>query len=134
MYLIIGLLVLAIAVFVIYRGRQSGANGTKSSPSKPVDLLATTSKFHAVSIRTGLIACDAARALHGERFLSDAAPMIPLKGCDVDACQCRFVHHADRRSGEERRSPYPSSLSRDTGVFRQEQRGASDRRRETPDS
>jgi hypothetical protein len=131
MYLIIGLLVLAVAVFVIYRGRRSGAKGAKS---KPVDLLATTSKFHAVSIRTGLIACDAARALHGERFLSEAAPLIPLKGCDVDSCQCKFVHHADRRSGEERRSPYPSSLTRDTGVFRQEQRGANDRRRETPDS
>ncbi len=134
MSLIIGLLVLTIAILVIYRSRRSRANGDKSSPNKPVDLLATTSKFHAVSIRTGLIACDAARALHGERFLSDAAPLIPLKGCDVDGCQCKFVHHADRRTGEERRSPYPSSISRDTGVFRQDQRGANDRRREPPDS
>ncbi|MEX0975888.1 MAG: hypothetical protein WDZ50_02185 [Woeseia sp.] len=134
MYLIIGLLALTIVVMLIYRGRQSGATGGKNSPNKPVDLLATTAKFHAVSIRTGLIACDAARALYGERFLSDAAPLIPLKGCNVDSCQCKFVHHADRRSGEDRRSPYPSSLTRDTGVFRQEQREASDRRREPPAS
>lgn len=134
MSLIIGLLVLAIAVLVIYRSRRSGATGNKNTPKKSVDLLATTSKFHAVSIRTGLIACDAARALQGERFLSDAAPLIPLKGCDVDACQCKFVHHADRRTGEERRSPYPSSLTRDTGVYRQDQRGANDRRREPPTS
>ena len=134
MYLIIGLLVLAIAAFMIYRGRRSSATGTKGPPNKPVDLLATTSKFHAVSIRTGLIACDAARALHGERFLSAAAPPIPLQGCDVANCQCKFVHHADRRSGEDRRSPYPSIIGGDSGVFRQEQRGANDRRRESPDS
>jgi hypothetical protein len=45
----------------------------------------------------------AAREAEGKRFLSAAAPMLPLKGCTATKCQCRYVHHSDRRSVRDRR-------------------------------
>ena len=51
-------------------------------------------------------ACDAAKNMKGRRFLSSAAPRIPLPDCDVGECQCKFVHHKDRRARHDRRSPF----------------------------
>ncbi len=59
--------------------------------------------YHAVSIEPGLKACAEARKLEGRRFLSSSAPMLPLKDCTSRTCQCRYVHHSDRRSQRERR-------------------------------
>jgi hypothetical protein len=59
--------------------------------------------FHAVSIETGVRACAEARAREGKRFLSSTAPMLPLRGCTQPTCQCRYVHHNDRRNSRDRR-------------------------------
>ena len=59
--------------------------------------------YHAVSIDLGSKACAAARQQEGRRFLSASAPMLPLKGCTQAVCQCRYVHHQDRRSQRDRR-------------------------------
>jgi hypothetical protein len=134
MYLIIGVFAIVAIAIVVLRLKRGGTQPDARSKNKAVDLLATTSKFHAVSIRPGLIACETAIAMQGQRFLSDAAPLLPLKGCNQSDCQCKFTHHNDRRSGDERRSPYPSSLSRDTGIFRQDQRHSRDRRQDPPES
>jgi hypothetical protein len=134
MYLIIGVFAIVAIALVVLRLARRGTQADARSKNKPVDLLATTSKFHAVSIRPGLIACETATALQGQRFLSDAAPLLPLKGCNQPDCQCKFAHHNDRRGGDDRRSPYPSSLSRDTGIYRKEQRQSGDRRQDPPDS
>ena len=61
---------------------------------------------HAVSIERDLLPCDAAKALADKRFLSHEAPELPLAGCDRDKCTCRYLHHSDRRSNEERRLPF----------------------------
>ena len=65
--------------------------------------------YHAVSIETGSRACEAARALEGRRFLSSSAPMLPLNGCNSTTCQCRYVHHSDRRASRDRRVAGPTS-------------------------
>lgn len=60
--------------------------------------------YHAVSIAPGARPCAAARAAEGKRFLSTAAPMLPLRECTQSAaCQCRYAHHQDRRSERDRR-------------------------------
>lgn len=59
--------------------------------------------YHAVSIEPGLRCCAEARKAEGKRFLSSAAPMLPLKGCTSATCQCRYVHHNDRRSNQRDR-------------------------------
>ncbi|EXI90929.1 MAG: hypothetical protein AW11_00270 [Candidatus Accumulibacter regalis] len=58
--------------------------------------------FHAVSIRRGKKACAAVRQIGGQRFLASDAPRLPLRGCDVDPCQCRYAHFDDRREDERR--------------------------------
>ena len=58
--------------------------------------------FHAVTIVSGRHACTAARTLAGKRFLSSEAPILPLKDCNSEECECRYEHHEDRRIGPRR--------------------------------
>ena len=85
--------------------------------------------YHAVSIKFGDRACQAAREMSGRRFLSSAAPRLPLADCEAAECVCRFVHHKDRRSGKDRRSPFAAGrIGGETGSFEQERRERPDRR------
>lgn len=133
MRLIAGVIVLLLIVALIVWRRKKRASERQAAGDQEIDLMATTTKFHAVSIRPGPEACHAALGLEGQRFLSDAAPSIPLPSCDSENCRCRFVHFADRRSGEDRRSPYPGTIGIDTGTYRQEQRQSGDRRKAPAD-
>lgn len=133
MLLIVGVIVLLLIVAVMIWHRKKRASEREAANGNEIDLMATTSKFHAVSIRPGPGACHAALGLQGQRFLSDSAPSIPLPSCDSQNCRCRFMHFADRRSGDDRRSPYPGTIGIDTGTYRQEQRQSGDRRREPPE-
>ena len=81
-------------------------------------------RFHAVSIRFAPNACQAAKDLEGRRFLSSAAPKIPLPDCDADVCQCKFRHHAAWGQGFGGAS---------TGNYPKEQRKGGDRRNDDPD-
>jgi hypothetical protein len=66
-------------------------------------------RYHAVTIVAGPTACALARAVKDVRLLSLEAPRLPLVGCsNIEGCQCRFQHHADRRAGP-RRSELPSA-------------------------
>ena len=92
------------------------------------------SEYHAVSIRYDGKACAAAQALDGQRFLSAEAPRLPLTECDVPECNCRFAHHVDRRSKDDRRSPFtPGGLSSASGCYEQERREGRERRHDPDD-
>lgn len=109
--------------------RRRGQNAREDVPGPPAGQEKTA--YHAVSIRFSENACDAAREMSGRRFLSSAAPRLPLPNCDATECRCRFVHHDDRRSGKDRRSPFAAGrLGGGTGSFQQERRERSDRRRD----
>ena len=87
-------------------------------------------QFHAVSIRFKQSACQAAKDLEGKRFLSSAAPKIPLAECDADVCQCKFKHHADRRKGDDRRNAWAQGFGgAASGNYPKEQRKGGDRRK-----
>lgn len=123
---IAGLLILALVLFFVRRKTQ--APDKRPAAKKPATAGATEA-FHAVSIKYASSACSAAKSLEGKRFLSTAAPRIPLPDCDVLECKCRFVHHKDRRQSEDRRNPYVPSMGGGTGQHRQEQRQQPDRRK-----
>ena len=93
-----------VSVYMILRKRRvrESVRPDQLKKSSPVP----DSAFHAVSLQFSGNACDAAKNMHGRRFLSGAAPRIPLLNCDASECQCRFVHHKDRRVYEDRRSPF----------------------------
>ena len=96
-------MVILILVVILVKWRGSSGNRRPEERRKPASHQST--QFHAVSLKLARNACDAARAMEGRRFLSNAAPRIPLPDCDAAECNCRFVHHKDRRSGEDRRDP-----------------------------
>ncbi|GAB3271380.1 hypothetical protein [Parahaliea aestuarii] len=77
-------------------------------------------------------ACNAAQQMAGRAFLEaeGSTPVLPLQGCDVARCQCRYAHSDDRRTASDdndRRLPaslqselYPASENIDR---RQRRRG-----------
>jgi hypothetical protein len=86
-----------------------------------------SSPFHAVSLHGGTCACDGVRELKARKFLSNEAPALPLQGCSSRNCNCRYVHHEDRRSGENRREQHRAAGA--TGPGRANRRSQPERRR-----
>ena len=85
-------------------------------------------RFHAVTVVAGPNACEQAKSLQGVRLLSADAPKLPMRDCDrQDQCECRFVHHDDRRAGPRRREGVSDMKHTLRGVERRRVRG----RRET---
>lgn len=125
---ILAIIILA-GLFVVVRSRENKPKNRRRSVADP----RATSKFHAVSIKFVGSACEAVRKLEGKRFLSGAAPTLPLPDCDVDACKCRFIHHQDRRAGEDRRSGYRRKLPGGADGIAVERRKRGDRRDDSPD-
>lgn len=123
------LLVLALLLsiaWLILRIRRGKAELQEASAAKQVE---RTSAFHAVSLKYSSNACDAAKAMTGRRFLASAAPTLPLPDCDALECRCGFDHHADRRSGTDRRNPFGSiHYGGGTGTLKVERRSKKDRR------
>lgn len=125
-----------LIVLVFVSRRPKTAKSVKSV--RPIERRRIPTKadttYHAVSIRFVQSACDAAKALDGQRILSSDAPRIPLPDCDSQTCKCKFVHYKDRRTGDDRRDPYGQGLGGgNTGQFEEEQRKSTERRDEPPD-
>ncbi len=77
----------------------------------------TAQRWHAVSVKPGAGACDAAIAGKSNRWLSREAPLMPLPGCTrPDTCRCTYQHHEDRRAGDGRRAEETDAFSRPTPV------------------
>jgi hypothetical protein len=48
-------------------------------------------------------ACAAIRKTGGRGFKLERVPTLPLPGCDLQVCRCRFDYLPERRAGAERR-------------------------------
>ncbi|HNP65171.1 MAG TPA: hypothetical protein PKH39_14635 [Woeseiaceae bacterium] len=119
------LLVLTIAWLVLRLRRNKAEVEAEKKPKAQV-----RGAYHAVAIKYSENACDAAKAMTGRRFLSTAAPRLPLPECDYIDCRCQFAHYPDRRTGRDRRSPFaPANPSGATGSFKRERRSRTDRRK-----
>ncbi|MDH3351355.1 MAG: hypothetical protein OEM60_05020 [Gammaproteobacteria bacterium] len=119
-------IVLLIAVWIFARSRQASTS-QKSTPAMRAS--SSNTAYHAVSIKFPSNACAAAKEMANRRFLSSAAPRLPLAECNVMECKCRFVHHKDRRTSKDRRSPFgPSGFGGATGRFDVDHREGKERR------
>lgn len=78
-----------------YRNDIGGANSGASRAKKT---------YPAVGIRHNLLACKAVQKYYDQRFLANDAPALPVPGCNVRPCPCRYTHYSDRRAGEDRRT------------------------------
>jgi hypothetical protein len=119
-------LIVLIGALVHIRRRHEGP--AERPPLARPAVMGATSAFHAVSIRLGPNPCEAAQSMASKRFLSSAAPKLPLPNCKNLECKCRFIHHKDRRESEDRRSPFGQSIASTTGTHPKEQRQSEDRR------
>lgn len=134
-------IVILIVVFVLVRQMSGDAKPPAKAKAKAkvnvkpqrAVTASTDTQFHAVSLKFDSKACEAAKAMGGKRFLSSAAPRIPLLECDTLGCQCHFIHYKDRRSKSDRRSAFRGSMNAGTGKYEQEQRENKDRRKELQD-
>ncbi len=99
--------------FASFFGRRAASD---SAPPRRPDAGTAETRFRAVSIRPGEGCCEAARQFGRMRFLCAKAPRLPLPECTAATCQCRYVHYADRRSGQDRRRTYDWTRERELGV------------------
>ena len=86
-------------------GRQTRTQTVVTRPAPrpaPITRAQALNPYHAVSIKAGPRCCQAAKALSGVRFLSAEAPRLPLPQCEASTCECRYLHHEDRRSADRR--------------------------------
>lgn len=119
--------VLLVAIWWLVRKRRAAIEEVSAPRFQP---RSKKTAYHAVSITFQSDACNAARAMAGRRFLATAAPTLPLPDCDATECKCRFVHHDDRRSGRDRRSPFSPGQAAGTGSYEKEKRTGTGRRAE----
>lgn len=92
----------------------SRAKALLGRPEPGRKAVATTRKpaspYHAVCIIPGARACAAVEELRRKRFLSREAPTLPLRKCNVAACECRYGHFEDRRNGQRRARDFGVSV------------------------
>jgi hypothetical protein len=87
---------------------------TKTSTTNTPTNKSSTTKFtparqyKCVVIKAGLIACKQAEAMRDQRMLRDEAPVLPLAGCHIGECECKFLRYDDRRNDERRNDLYVS--------------------------
>ena len=105
--IVILILALLLAIAWLMRKRSEQA---LSDPKSNLFRKSGKRDFHGVSIIFSDKSCAAARELSGQRFLATAAPKLPLSGCDVGDCTCRFQHHEDRRTNKDRRNPFSPGI------------------------
>ena len=71
--------------------------------TKPIN-----STWQAVSIVPGAGACAAVEESRGKRFLTRAAPRLPLAACNnQNQCQCKYKRYTDRRDSPRRAEDQP---------------------------
>ncbi len=124
----IGIILAVVLIVLLVLSKRSEKTSERRPTVTTEAQSTTTTRFHAVSIKAVNSACAAAKSLEGKRFLSGAAPRLPLPECDAQSCKCHFVHHADRRSGVDRRGEVPSNVLASTGGYGGKERRVHERR------
>jgi hypothetical protein len=69
---------------------------TQASLAKP--------SYRCVKIESGPNACQAIQVYQTKPILVNDAPRLPLVGCNVMQCGCKFIRFDDRRTGNDRRN------------------------------
>lgn len=105
--IIVIVIVIAILVWQATRkpprkaGKPASARMTKKVAAAKAASASSGGAHRGISIDYGPGACDAVRALEGKRFLVGEIAKLPLADCTSPNCNCKFIHHEDRRDTHE---------------------------------
>jgi hypothetical protein len=77
--------------------------------------------FHAVTIVPARPSCKLVRRHCNTRYLTKEAPRLPLSGCRLEECRCRYMHHDDRRIEDRRNLFGIDHVPMGIGINRREQ-------------
>ena len=129
------LILFAIAILIVamiltllkYSGRRERRSVQPPAARRGATSIRQRTRWRAVKIAPGLIACDAAQELSDRIFLASESPHLPLGDCAQRDCRCRYVHLDDRRHGGDRRID-PGSLGSYLPPNQSERRQGADRR------
>jgi len=100
--------VLVAAALLLWRAVDRRRNKRTTTPSRALAHAPDNHPWRATSIIFDDDACAAVKAIGRHRFLDAErdVPQLPVPGCDVAKCRCRYAHHEDRRKdNEDRRHP-----------------------------
>ncbi len=132
------LLVAVVLALMVFRTLRSSAATRSAPPPAPKKVRGkgpaggrtnTGSGYRAISVKCGSDACEQALALGKRRFLLGQLQTFPLPGCTSADCQCKFVHHPDRRDGDgDQRAPAGLSSQLYTASGKSERRSRGGRR------
>jgi hypothetical protein len=90
---------------------------------------AVAGSFRSAEIEFEDCACDAVKALGGQRLLLRNVPLLPVPDCDKPNCKCSYVRYNDRRLwSEDRRAFYSLKTSHYIQGDSKERRKMQDRR------
>jgi hypothetical protein len=100
-----------IAAIVLLRGMITPKPAALAANNRPGRVAKKTAEsavctrlpYHAVSCRSGAGKCAAVEALRDQRFLVKDAPQLPLADCTSERCECKYLHHEDRRDNDDDR-------------------------------
>ncbi|WP_439100913.1 hypothetical protein [Congregibacter sp.] len=101
---IIALLGVLAAVLLRPRKKLFYANHRKQSRDNHADksrAQAPRAPYAAVSVKPCPNSCAMAFETSNVRYLTSAAPSLPLEGCNSPGCQCSFRQHQDRRCNRD---------------------------------
>ena len=114
------LLVLALlGILLVMIGRSVGEQKTTRKSVRRMDSSTRHRRqplhpYQAVSICAMDGACEAVSALVDKRYLVADSPQLPVPGCDIAHCKCKYVRFEDRRKeGWDRRL----ALRGDVAIF-----------------
>lgn len=100
-YLLLGGFVFCVAYYW-YAMRESERRLKRLLESSEIALAKPS--YRCVKIEAGQSGCQHVQVLVAKPILVDDAPRLPLLGCNVAQCDCKFIRYDDRRSGEDRRT------------------------------
>jgi hypothetical protein len=113
---------------VIKRSARKSSAGVLSKKNKQASRT-STARFRSAEIEFDDCACDAVKAIQGQRFLVRDVLRLPVPDCDKPNCQCSYVRYNDRRIWtEDRRAFYSLKTSHYIQSENKERRKTEDRR------
>ena len=110
---IFGFITIAWLLLYLFKTNSKQKPVHRAKPKKLKTHSQPIPHYSAVSIDCSGAECEAARAIHGVRFLGREAPNLPLGECSSPMCECKYSHYLDRRNDNQERRLKAYSMTED---------------------